>query len=89
MKRSSLLSFRNPDSCHGSQSTLNGHRSISVDEELKDSVRIFAALGGPVISLLQCILFISILTDDRKKRVGHLFFLRLGLLGLVNFNDPG
>lgn len=62
------------------------HNYVSIaDEALSTPFRIMAALGGPVISLLQGILFTFILTNDRRIGSNHLFFLWLGLLGLVNF----
>lgn len=62
------------------------HNYVSVsDEVIGEPFRIMAALGGPVISLVQGIVFVSILKNESKRGTGQLFSLWFGLLGLVNF----
>jgi len=62
------------------------HNYVSAsDEVIGDIFRVLAALGGPIISLVQVIVFISILKNESKRGTLQLFFLWLGLLGMVNF----
>ena len=62
------------------------HNYVSApDEELEIHIRITSILAGPIISLLQGILFGILMYSYHPKRIIHLLFLWLSLLGFVNF----
>lgn len=55
------------------------------DQELSFLAQVFSALAGPLISLVQGIIFAFILSSSKKNTVIHLLYLWLSLLGFVNF----
>jgi hypothetical protein len=62
------------------------HNYVSVDEpELSTTIRVIAAMAGPVISLMQGIILGLIVTRRRSSSAWDLLLLWLCLLGLVNF----
>ena len=62
------------------------HNYVSAsDDDLNIHIRIISILAGPIISLLQGILFGLIVTTSSKRSIVHLFYFWLSLLGFVNF----
>jgi hypothetical protein len=55
------------------------------DQGLSLFVIVISALAGPVISLIQGIIFGIITSSEKKNKAVNLFFLWLCLLGFVNF----
>lgn len=62
------------------------HNAVQADaQNLGLGAKIVVSMGGPVFSLIQGMLFASIVTKAKRNTVSHLVFLWLALLGLVNF----
>ncbi len=69
----------------GAHPTLFQNYVQTPDQHLSTLARVVSALAGPVISLVQAVVFGLIVSKGRKNTAGHLLFLWLSLLGFVNF----
>jgi len=62
------------------------HNYVQVQaQNLSLQIKVIAALAGPVISLVQGIIFALIVIKRRKNNAGDLMILWLSLLGFINF----
>lgn len=69
----------------GAHPTLFHNYVQTPDQHLSTLARVVSALAGPVISLVQAVVFGLIVSKGRKNTASHLLFLWLSLLGYVNF----
>ncbi len=53
--------------------------------ELRVTAQVISAMAGPVISLIQGMLFLFILSGRKEGSAVNLLFLLLGFMGLINF----
>jgi len=69
----------------GADPTLFHNYVQTPDQPLTIPVRVISALAGPVVSLVQGIVFGLVVSRREKNTGSHLFFLWLSLLGFVSF----
>lgn len=69
----------------GATPTLYHNYVYTPDQQLGMNVSVISALAGPVSSLSQGIIFGYIVSRKRARKVSHLVFLWISLLGFVNF----
>lgn len=69
----------------GADPTLFHNYVQTASQDLPVHARIISALAGPLISLVQGILFWVVISRNSQSTARNLFFLWMSLLGLVNF----
>ncbi len=69
----------------GAQPELFHNYVQTSDNTLSLQIKIIAAMAGPVISLLQGIIFTMLVVKNQKNNARYLLFLWLSLLGFINF----